>query len=160
MNGYRTYFCTDRYTLETIYRCEYVDDPNVWNRICDELGLRRDQIEPWELYSVREYTDPGEALSFYIVSQFNDRVFDIRLFVDTKINGETVCEEYIDLDPTIYATIASMVDKSRESEIDALRRQNADYVQMNGLYDGFVKSRWLEKLFDTYIAEVERAKKI
>lgn len=141
MSGFISYV-SGKYEITRRYTVEYIDDPEKWQRICDENCAPH---EPWELYLQREYADVGDALTFYLCCLFNDRVFDVKLFSQLFVNGDLVEEAYIEPDSTLYSSLARLINTSREAELSSLKENTAWQAKVLDYYDTFIKSNSLAR---------------
>ena len=83
--------------VETLYTVEYIDDPETWEKFLDVTGTGYDgTIEPWELYKKRTYDNVADALAFYIVRYIQEDTYDIKLYEEVRMDGETILEQNIE----------------------------------------------------------------
>lgn len=104
--------------LETRYTVEYINNPKDMDYVC---GGKFDNGEPSERYKKRSYDCIDDAISFYMVSLFNPKMFSVRLFEEILFDGETIRESYIEPKSVIGNTLKRVINKSM---YDDTRRVN------------------------------------
>lgn len=77
--------------IKTLYTVEYITDKKDWQRLCDGK-----HSAPWELYQKKPFDCLDEAITFYLVRFFDNNTYDVKLFEEIQIDGESVREAYIE----------------------------------------------------------------
>ena len=154
-SGSYTSSMNTKYKIERKFKVEYIDDPKLWDRICQEKCY---PFEPWEFYKHRDFEDgdEGEAISFYLCCLFNDRVFDVKMYAETYVNGEFAEELYIEPTPTIYHSLACLINKSREETMDYLNKKTDWQSKVISFYKKFIGAvPYVKSAFDDFLKMVE-----
>ena len=90
-----------KFKIETIYTIEYLNNKKDADRV-----FSGKEDTPWELYKTKTFTDLSTAISLFInmyarldTDDIFNRIYDVKLFEEIKLNGETIQERYVtDLD--------------------------------------------------------------
>lgn len=114
--------------IKTLYTVEYVMDANNWKRICDGK-----HPAPWELYQKKQFDGLDAALTFYLVRLFDAATYDVKLFEEIHVDGESVREAYIEPAGPVFDGIRSAIDLDMRNRLNKLEEQTA--VQEKELAD-------------------------
>lgn len=113
--------------LETHYTVEYIDNEKDMDYV--QSG-KIDNGEPSEHYKKRSYDCIDNAMSFYMVSLFNPKMFDVKFFEEILLDGETIRESHIEPKSVIGNTLKQVINKSMyedihraNNEIEALEKK-------------------------------------
>lgn len=133
--------------IKTRYTVEVVNSKKDWDYICKGVF---DHGEPWERYKKQQYDNIDKALTTYLCCFFSDNVYDVKLFEEIIVNGETVRECFIEPIPTAMHSFKTFINKSMIDEIDKLRAINKYNQDMLSRYDAFVKEYSGQDLFKKF----------
>lgn len=130
------------YKLQTIYKIEYIQDPQKWAIVCEgKHGA------PWELYEHKEMDDLSEAIAWYCYAIFRNDIFDVKMFEETYINEEFVRERSIELPSCFVRDIHLAVNMELRSDNEELAEQHKHDEKLKADTADFLKKYNATKLF-------------
>ena len=131
-----------KFKLETIYTIEYLNN----KKDADRVFSGRENA-PWELYKTKTFTDLSAAISLFInmyarldIDDIFNCIYDVKLFEEIKLNGETIQERYItDLDN--FGSITDLETRNirnRNFELsDTVKNQNNELETMEKFLEAY-----------------------
>lgn len=137
--------------MVTRYTVEYIDNQKDMDYVCSG---KIDSGEPWERYKKRTYDCIDDAISFYMVSLFNPKMFQVRLFEEILFDGETIRESYIEPKSVIGNTLKQVINKSMYE--DTRRVNNEIETLEKKLYlvnKWFTECKPAENTFNDFVRE-------
>lgn len=159
--------------LEIRYTVEYIDNKKDWEYVCSG-SIKHG--EPWERYKKKRYSSLDEAMTQYLIRFFDmcstnvvalfkngieikllytkkdDQIgtFDVRLFEEVLLDGETIRESYIEPESTILHGLRTTFGREQVDELDKLRRLNDEQSDLLVRYAAFTKKYNAEDLFKKF----------
>lgn len=130
------------------YVVEFIHNPKDWEKVCSG-----DHDAPWELYEKRTYENIDDAITFYMIQRFSETCFDVKLFETLSVNGEEICEKYIEPAATFAHNLRKTINKTTSATIDTLENRVDDLEKSLDLYRKFIERYNAEKLFDDFMKE-------
>lgn len=132
---HKNFYGYQKGNVETFYTVEYIDDLKTWKQFLAVTGSEYDgTVEPWELYKKKTYDNVTDALTFYMVRYIQENTYDIKLFEEVRVNGETVLEQNIEPSATtkwyLRKTINDNINRRNEhleNENDLLKKESNEY---------------------------------
>lgn len=117
--------------LEIRYSLEYIDNRKDFDYISSGKFSRG---EPWERYKKKAYSSLDEAMSYYVLYLFNPQIYDVKLFEEVLIDGETVREAYIEPIPTFSWGLKTILNQ----DLNRANEKIEDLEKLNSLNQGFI----------------------
>lgn len=140
--------------VETIYTVEYIDDPETWEQFLSVTGNGYDgTIEPWELYKKRTYDNVSDALAFYLIRYVQENTYDIKLYEEVRLNGETILEQNIEPSATTKWYLRESVNDNLNKRNECLENENDLLEKENEEYRAFLKEYHAEETFKNWKKE-------
>lgn len=136
--------------LETIYTIEYLD-----NKQDAEKAFSGKHPAPWELYKKKQFTDLSDAISVFVnmYSRLDNddftAIYDVKLFEEIKLNGETIQERTItDIHNfgSIVAQETQKIKKQNDKLSEIIEQQNNELESMNS----FIKALHAENIYKQF----------
>ena len=144
--------------VDVRYTVEYIDNQKDWNYVCSGSNKHG---EAYERYKKKHYSSLDEAMSQYLIGFFvmcstkeEDKprgVFDIRLFEEVLIDGESVRESWIEPTSTVLYNLHQTFGVEHTSELYSLRQQKQDQADMLAKYEAFIKAYHAEENFKKFV---------
>lgn len=140
--------------LEIHYTVEYIDNKKDWEDVCNERAW-----EPWERYKKKCFSNLDEAMTLYLIKFFDMcstkedskiGTFDVKLFEDVLLDGETIRESYIEPESTILYGLRTTFGREQVNELDNLRCINHEQADLLAQYATFTKKYNAEDLFKKF----------
>ena len=143
--------------LEIHYTVEYIDNKKDWEYVCSG-SIKHG--EPWERYKKKHYSSLDEAMTQYLIKFFDMcstkekdgqiGTFDVRLFEEVLLDGETIRESYIEPESTVLHGLRTTFGREQVDELDNLRRLNDEQSDLLARYAAFTKKYNAEDLFKKF----------
>lgn len=137
--------------LETRYTVEYIDNEKDMDYV--QSG-KIDGGEPSERYKKRSYDCIDNAMSFYMVSLFNPKIFEAKFFEEILLDGEIIRESYIEPKSVIGNTLKRVINKSVHE--DAYKANNKAEALEKKLYlvnKWFTECKPAENTFNDFVRD-------
>ena len=136
--------------LITRYTVEYIDN----EKDLDYVNSGKfNHGEPWERYKNKVYDNMDDALSIYMVYLVRYDIYDVKLFEEILLEGETILETYIEPSSTTAYSLKTWINKSLYEEKSKVEKQ-VDMLEIeNNLYKQFMKQYNVEKTFNEYMKQ-------
>ena len=143
--------------LEIHYTVEYIDNKKDWEYVCSG-SIKHG--EPWERYKTRHYSSLDEAMTQYLIRFFDMcstkekdgqiGTFDVQLFEEVLLDGETIRESYIEPESTTLHGLRTTFGREQVDELDSLRRLTDEQSDLLARYTDFTKKYNAEDLFKKF----------
>ena len=140
--------------LEIRYSLEYIDNKKDFDYISSGKFSRG---EPWERYKKKAYSSLDEAMSYYVLYLFNPQIYDVKLFEEILIDGETVREAYIEPIPTFSWGLKTILNQ----DLNRVNEKIEDLEKLNSLNQGFIDfligkyGKSIKEMYGEYVKERE-----
>lgn len=140
--------------LEIRYSLEYIDNRKDFDYISSGKFSRG---EPWERYKKKAYSSLDEAMSYYVLYLFNPQIYDVKLFEEVLIDGETVREAYIEPIPTFSWGLKTILNQ----DLNRANEKIEDLEKLNSLNQGFIDfliekyGKSIKEMYGEYVKERE-----
>lgn len=140
--------------LEIRYSLEYIDNKKDFDYISSGKFSRG---EPWERYKKKAYSSLDEAMSYYVLYLFNPQIYDVKLFEEILIDGETVREAYIEP----VSTFSWRLKKILNQDLNRANGKIEDLEKLNSLNQGFIDfligkyGKSIKEMYGEYVKERE-----
>lgn len=134
--------------LITRYTIEYIDNQKDLDYINNGIYKHG---EPWERYKTKQFDNMDEALSIYMVYLVRSDIYDVKLFEEIILDGETVRESYIEPTNTTAYSLKIAINKNLYKQNDENLKQLDNLETENNLYKQFIKQYNSKKLFNEFI---------
>lgn len=140
--------------LEIRYSLEYIDNKKDFDYISSGKFSRG---EPWERYKKKAYSSLDEAMSYYVLYLFNPQIYDVKLFEEILIDGETVREAYIEP----VSTFSWRLKKILNQDLNRANGKIEDLEKVNSLNQGFIDflvgkyGKSIKEMYGEYVKERE-----
>lgn len=134
--------------IKTIYRIEYIQDPQKWKIMCSDK-----QPAPWTLYDVRTYDSLDDAITFYLIQFFYDKCFDVKMFEEITLNGEIVRESYIEPKNTFVYSMRKIINESAIAKIERLQEMVESLNYSMESYQKFIEKYHAEKHYNDFVRD-------
>ena len=148
---HKNFYGYQKGNVETLYIVEYIDDPETWEKFLNVTESGYDgTIEPWELYKKRTYDNVTEALTFYMVRYIQENTYDVKLYEEVRVNGETVLEQNIEPLATTKWYLRKTINDNINRCNERLENENNLLVKENEEYRAFLKAMNAEETFQSW----------
>lgn len=140
--------------LEIRYSLEYIDNKKDFDYISSGKFSRG---EPWERYKKKAYSSLDEAMSYYVLYLFNPQIYDVKLFEEVLIDGETVREAYIEPIPTFSWGLKTIMNQ----DLNRANEKIEDLEKVNSINQGFIDflvgkyGKSIKEMYGEYVKERE-----
>ena len=140
--------------LEIRYSLEYIDNKKDFDYISSGKFSRG---EPWERYKKKAYSTLDEAMRYCVVYPFNPQIYDVKLFEEILIDGETVREAYIEP----VSTFSWRLKKILNQDLNRANGKIEDLEKVNSLNQGFIDflvgkyGKSIKEMYGEYVKERE-----
>ena len=140
--------------LEIRYSLEYIDNRKDFDYISSGKFSRG---EPWERYKKKAYSSLDEAMSYYVLYLFNPQIYDVKLFEEILIDGETVREAYIEP----VSTFSWRLKKILNQDLNRANGKIEDLEKVSSLNQGFIDfligkyGKSIKEMYGEYVKERE-----
>ena len=136
--------------LITRYTVEYIDNQKDLDYI--NSGIYK-HGEPWERYKTKQFDNMDSALSIYMIYLVRSDIYDVKLFEEIILDGETVRESYIEPTSTTAYSLKIAIDRNMYEQNSKTQQQVETLEAENNLYKQFMKQYNSEKLFNDYMKQ-------
>ena len=105
--------------IKTVYTVEYINnkkDIDYVNSGSIAYG------EPWKRYKIKVYDNLDNAISQYMIYYFSKDIYDLKLFEEIKLNGETIRESYFEPTLGLGGAIKRHINNSNKEEKDSIKQ--------------------------------------
>lgn len=147
---HKNFYGYQKGNVETLYIVEYIDDPETWEKFLNVTDGYDGTIEPWELYKKRTYNNVTEALTFYMVRYIQENTYDVKLYEEVRVNGETVLEQNIEPLATTKWYLRETINDNINRCNERLENENDLLVKENEEYRAFLKAMNAEETFQSW----------
>ena len=94
-----------------------------------------------------------EAITFYLVRFFDSNTYDVKLFEEIQIDGESVREAYIEPSGPVFDGIRSAIDMDMRNRLNKLEDRIAGQEKELEDYTAFVSACKLSHAFGDFVAK-------
>lgn len=151
---HKNFYGYQKGNVETLYTVEYIDDPKTWKQFLSVTGNGYNgTIEPWELYKKRTYDNVADALAFYLVRYIQENTYDIKLYEEVRVDGETVLEQNIEPSATTKWNLRKSVNDNLDRRNEHLEEENDLLEKENKEYRTFLEAYHAEETFKNWKKE-------
>lgn len=144
------------------YHIEIINDKKTWEKFLRVTGnYKKYKIEPWELYTNKDFDTFEKALEFYMVWYVSDQCYDIKMWQQIFIDNIMIYEEYVEPHCTTKSEMRRIIDRDTYDRLSAYERTTEELEKANNLYKGFIKAMGdkVEKMFDDYVKQEQLKEK-
>ena len=142
--------------LRINYHIEIINDKKIWEKFLRVTeNYKKYKIEPWELYTNKDFDTFEKALEYYMVWYVSDQCYDIKMWEQIFMDDEMIYEEYVEPHCTTRSEMRRMIDRDTYDRLRAYERTTGELEKENNLYKGFIKimGERVEKMFDDYVKQ-------
>ena len=142
--------------LRINYHIEIINDKKTWDKLLRVTeNYKKYRIEPWELYTNKDFDTFEKALEYYMVWYVSDQCYDIKMWEQIFMDDEMVYEEYVEPYCTTRSEMRRIINRDTYDRLRAYERTTEELEKANNLYKGFVKAMGerVEKMFDDYVKQ-------
>lgn len=127
--------------IYTRYVIEIVNDAKTWDKFCKvvESPVGKYGVEPWELYTVKDFDSLEDALTYYMVWYVSENCYDIKMWECVCKGEEVLSEEYVEPASTTKWNMRNNIDREMNSRMMNAEREMRELEKSNKLMDGFIK---------------------
>lgn len=147
--------------LRVNYHIEIINDKKTWEKFLRVTGnYKKYKIEPWELYTNKDFDTFEKALEFYMVWYVSEQCYDIKMWQQIFMDNIMIYEEYVEPHCTTRSEMRRMIDRDTYDRLSAYERTTEELEKANNLYKRFIKAMGdkVEKMFDDYVEQEQRKK--
>ena len=140
--------------LEIRYSLEYIDNKKDFDYISSGKFNRG---EPQDYYKKKVYSSLDKAMSYYVLYLFNPQIYDVKLFEEILIDGETVREAYIEP----VSTFSWRLKKILNQDLNRANGKIEDLEKVSSLNQGFIDfligkyGKSIKEMYGEYVKERE-----
>lgn len=146
--------------LRINYHIEYICDAKTWDKFIavTENPVGKYGVEPWELYTNKDFDSFEKALEFYMVYYTGDFCYDIKMWQQIYLDNEMIYEEYCEPSSITRSEMRRIVDKDSYNRMTNYDREIKELSESNNLMNGFIKAlgERYENMFKEYVKEKTR----
>ena len=142
--------------LRINYHIEIINDKKTWEKFLRVTeNYKKYKIEPWELYTNKDFDTFEKALEYYMVWYVSDQCYDIKMWEQIFMDDEMIYEEYCEPYCTTKSEMRRILDRNTYDRLRSQERTITELENENNLYKGFVKAMGerVEKMFDDYVKQ-------
>ena len=151
---HKNFYGYEKGNVETIYTVEYIDDPKTWEQFLYITEVKYDgTIEPWELYKKRTYDNISDALSFYLIRYVQENTYDIKLYEEVRLDGETILEQNIEPSASTKWSLRKAVNDNMNRWNENLVNESILLNVENEKYKEFLRAMNAEETFKNWKKE-------
>ena len=138
------------------YHIEIINDKKTWDKFMRVTeNYKKYRIEPWELYTNKDFDTFEKALEYYMVWYVSDQCYDIKMWEQIFMDDEMIYEEYCEPYCTTKSEMRRILDRDTYDRLRAYERTTEELEKANNLYKGFIKAMGtqFEEMFDKYVKQ-------
>lgn len=151
---HKNFYGYEKGNVETIYTVEYIDDRKTWEQFLYITEVKYDgTIEPWELYKKRTYDNISDALSFYLIRYVQENTYDIKLYEEVRLDGETILEQNIEPSARTKWSLRKAVNDNMNRWNENLVNESILLNVENEKYKEFLRAMNAEETFKNWKKE-------
>lgn len=142
--------------LRINYHIEIINDKKTWDKLLRVTeNYKKYRIEPWELYTNKDFDIFEKALEYYMVWYVSDQCYDIKMWEQVFMDDEMIYEEYVEPHCTTRSEMRRIVNRDTYDRLRAYERTTEELEKANNLYKGFIKvmGKQFEEMFDKYVKQ-------
>ena len=142
--------------LRINYHIEIINDKKTWDKFLRVTeNYKKYRIEPWELYTNKDFDTFEKALEYYMVWYVSDQCYDIKMWEQIFMDDEMIYEEYVEPHCTTRSKMRRIIDRDTYDRLRTYERTTEELEKSNNLYKGFIKAMGerVEKMFDDYVKQ-------
>ena len=142
--------------LRINYHIEIINDKKTWDKLLRVTeNYKKYRIEPWELYTNKDFDTFEKALEYYMVWYVSDHCYDIKMWEQVFMDDEMIYEEYVEPHCTTRSEMRRIVNRDTYDRLRAYERTTEELEKENNLYKGFIKvmGKQFEEMFDKYVKQ-------
>ena len=142
--------------LRINYHIEIINDKKTWDKLLRVTeNYKKYRIEPWELYTNKDFDTFEKALEYYMVWYASDQCYDIKMWEQVFMDDEMIYEEYVEPHCTTRSEMRRIVNRDTYDRLRAYERTTEELEKANNLYKGFIKvmGKQFEEMFDKYVKQ-------
>ena len=140
--------------LRINYHIEIINDKKTWDKLLRVTeNYKKYKIEPWELYTNKDFDTFEKALDYYMVWYVSDKCYDIKMWKQILMDNEMIYEEYVEPQCTVRSEMRRIVNRDAYDRLRAYEITTKELEKTINLYEGFIKAMGdrVEKMFDEYV---------
>ena len=140
--------------LRINYHIEIINDKKTWEKLLWVTeNYKEYRIEPWELYTNKDFDNFEKALEYYMVWYVSNQCYDIKMWEQIYMNNEMIYEEYIEPHCTTRSKMRRIIDRDTYYILRDYERTAEELEKENNLYKGFIKAmgKQYEEMFNKYV---------
>ena len=142
--------------VETKYIIEYIDDEKTWNKFLKVTGSGYDgTVEPWELFTAREYDNITEAIKFFIIKGTHEKTYLIQMTENIYYNEELILENPVEFADGLHTAIAENINDDLRKRLIKCSYECENLQAMTEHYRNFIQKYHAEEQFKEYLKEQE-----
>lgn len=142
--------------LRINYHIEIINDEKTWDKLIRVTeNYKKYHIEPWELYTNKDFDTFEKALAFYMTWYISNQCYDIKMWEQIFKDDEMIYEEYVEPCSTTRSTMRSMLNRDMEERLKKYGKMNDELEKSNRIYKGFIDCMGsnFKKMFDEYVKQ-------
>lgn len=142
--------------VETKYIVEYIDDEKTWNKFLSVTGNGYDgTIEPWELFTIKEYDDITEAINFFVVKGSHEKTYHIQMMENIYHNEKLILENPVEFSNGLHTAIAMNVNEDLRKRLIKCSNEWKKLQAITEHYKNFIQKYHAEEQFKEFLKEQE-----
>lgn len=142
--------------LRINYHIEIINDKKTWDKFLRVTeNYKKYRIEPWELYTNKDFDTFEKALEYYMVWYVSDQCYDIKMWEQIFMDDKMIYEEYVEPHCTTRSEMRRIIDRDTYDRLRVYERTTEELEKANNLYKGFIKAmgKQFEEMFDKYVKQ-------
>ena len=143
--------------LRINYHIEIINDKKTWEKFLRVTeNYKKYRIEPWELYTNKDFDTFEKALEYYMVWYVSDQCYDIKMWEQIFMDDEMIYEEYVEPHCTTRSEMRRIIDRDTYDRLRNYDMQTKELEKSNELMSGFIKQmgKQFEEMFNKYVKEI------
>ena len=142
--------------VETKYIIEYIDDEEIWNKFLNVTGSGYYGIvEPWKLFTTKEYDNITEAINFFIVKGSHEKTYHIQMVENIYHNEELILENPVEFSNGLHTAMAMNVNEDLRKRLIRCSEECDNLHTIAKRYENFIQKYHAKEQFEEYLKEQE-----
>ena len=142
--------------LRINYHIDIINDKKTWEKFLRVTeNYKKYRIEPWELYTNKDFDTFEKALEYYMVWYVSDQCYDIKMWEQIFMDDEMIYEEYVEPHCTTRSEMRRIINRDTYDRLRTYKRTTEELEKANNLYKRFIKvmGKQFEEMFDKYVKQ-------
>lgn len=143
------------------YHIELINDQKTWEKLLRvSENYSKYHIEPWELYTNKDFSTIEEALTFYMIWYVSDQCYDIKMWEQIYMDGKMIYEAYVEPCSTTRSEMRRVLNRDLDDRLRKYERTTENLENEIIQYKGFMgcMGKNFQELFAEYVKQEMKKK--